>query len=64
MRLLADRDQPHNGVPAAAHELPPRLIGHGLLGRNFFARLLLTIDFSRSTASVCRTGRRWWPFGR
>jgi predicted aspartyl protease len=52
------------GVSAAAHELPPRFIGHGLLGRDFFAGLVLTIDFSRSVVTLRPPGRRWWPFAR
>lgn len=49
-------------VSAAAHELPPRFVGHGLLGRDFFAGLVLTIDFARSVVSLRPPGRRWWPF--
>jgi predicted aspartyl protease len=46
----------------AAHDLPATYRGHGLLGRDFFAGLVLTIDFARSTVSLRRPGRRWWPF--
>ena len=62
--LVASLDALGTSVPvtAVAHELPRRFQGHGLLGRDFFAGLVLTIDFARSVVSLRRPGRRWWPF--
>ena len=50
-------------LPVVAHELPDGFQGHGLLGRDYFAGLILTVDFSRSTVRL-RPPRRWWPFLR
>lgn len=48
----------------AAHELPIEFDGDGLLGLDFLAGHVLTLDFARGRVSLRPPGRRWWPFGR
>lgn len=50
------------GLTVAAHEFPSRFQPHGLLGRDFFAGLLLTIDFSKHVVTL--RPPRWWAFWR
>ena len=54
----------HRPLLVVAHEFPEEYRGQGLLGRDFFAGLVLSIDFSHSVVSLRLPGRRWWPFGR
>lgn len=48
------------GMIVAAHELPARFEGDGLLGLDFFRGLVLTLDFARGLIDL-DPPRRWWP---
>lgn len=50
-------------LSVVAYELPATFEGHGLLGRDFFARQVLTIDFARGLVSL-RGPKAWWQFWR
>lgn len=50
------------GLLVAAHDLPPSFRADGLLGRDFFAGHVLTLNFAAFTVSLRPPRRRWWPF--
>ena len=50
-------------LSVVAHELPATFEGHGLLGRDFFEGLVLTIDFFDSRIRL-NPPRKWWQFWR
>jgi predicted aspartyl protease len=62
VRSLAALDSARS-LPVVAHELPDGFQGHGLLGRDYFDGLILTVDFARSTVRL-RPPRPWWRVWR
>jgi hypothetical protein len=50
------------GLYVAAHELPRRFEGDGLLGLDFFWDDTLVIDFFRGRVSLRPSLRAWWQF--
>ncbi len=50
--------------PVVAHELPAAFDGDGLVGLDFLAGRVLTLDFARGRVALRPSRRRWWPFGR
>jgi hypothetical protein len=51
-------------LTVVAHELPATFEGHGLLGRDFFAGNILTINFRKGLVSLSAPRERWWQFWR
>ena len=56
---LASLGQTRTDFPVAAQDLPLTVEADGLLGLDFFRRLVLTLDFARGLASL-GPPRRWW----
>lgn len=59
VRQLLALGHARTDFPVTAHDLPPAVGYHGLLGVDFFRGLVLTVDFARGRVSL-RPPRAWW----